>query len=362
MKTIIVLGTRPEIIKFFPIIKQLRKKDCTVVFTGQHYDQEMSLQFFKELELSPPDYKMKLTKLQNTTKDRATQIGEMISGLAKIISCVDPDTVLVQGDTNTVLAAGITSLKCSIPVSHIESGLRSRDWRMPEEHNRIAIDNLSELLFAPTKSSKNNLINEHVHGKIHISGNTSIDAIEKCIPKLKKNNTFSPKFDEFVLVTLHRGENVDNKETLSSILQALINSNCNLVFPVHPRTLKQIKKFGFYNKLRNSINIQLIPPQGYFEMISLMKNCNFIISDSGGVQEEATSPSVRKKVIVIRKTTDRPESVDAGFAKVVGTNTASILREIKKSIKDPSISNSYAPYGKGNASEKIIKVLRKNFN
>jgi UDP-N-acetylglucosamine 2-epimerase (non-hydrolysing) len=361
MKTAIILGTRPEIIKFSPIIKKLRKKDCTVIFTGQHYDYDMSLRFMDDLELPAPDYKIKLTKLQNTTTDRATQTGEIILNLAKIITDINPDTVLVQGDTNTVLAAGITSLKCSIPISHIESGLRSNDWRMPEEHNRIAIDHISELLFAPTKDAKKNLIGEKVHGKIHISGNTSIDSIENCISQIGEKSIFIPIFDEYALVTLHRGENVDDKKTLASIIHALINSKYNLVFPIHPRTLKQIKKFGFYNKLKNSSNIQLIPPQGYFEMIKLMKNCTFIISDSGGIQEEATSPSIRKKVLVIRKTTDRPESVNAGFAELVGTDTNSILKAMKKLGKNISIPNSSAPYGKGNASEKIIKILRKNF-
>ena len=194
MKTAIILGTRPEIIKLSPIINKLNKKNCTVIFTGQHYDFDMSMKFIKELGLRSPDFKMKLTKLQNTTNDRATQSGEIILNLAKIISSINPDTVLVQGDTNTVLAAAITSIKCSIPVSHVESGLRSYDWRMPEEHNRIAVDHISELLFAPTLATKKILEKEKVHGKIFVTGNTSIDAVEQNIKYAEKKSKIRINF------------------------------------------------------------------------------------------------------------------------------------------------------------------------
>src|SRR5438309_9234208 len=160
MKVVIVWGTRPDIIKFSPIIKLLNKKNSTVIFTGQHYDYNMSMQFIDELELRKPDYSMKLTKIQNTTTDRATQIGEIVLNLAKSISAIDPDVVIVLGDTNTSLAAAITGLKCSIPIAHVESGLRSYDWRMPEEHNRIAVDHISEVLFAPTDFAKQTLLQE----------------------------------------------------------------------------------------------------------------------------------------------------------------------------------------------------------
>ncbi len=359
MKLAIVMGTRPEIIKMSPLIKLLNSRNSAIIFTGQHYDYNMSIKFIEELGLRKPDYTMKLTKLQNTTTDRATQIGEIVLNLAKIISEIDPDTVVVQGDTNTVLAAAITGIKCSIPISHIESGLRSYDWRMPEEHNRIAVDHISEFLFAPTEKAKQTLLNEKVHGKIHVTGNTSIDAIQHNLstPERKAHLSIEKK-DEFALVTLHRGENVDNYDTLSSIVTALLQSNMDMIFPAHPRTVKQLERFGLYKKIQESENILLIQPIGYFGMLYLMKKCKFIISDSGGVQEEATSPSIRKKVLVIRKTTDRPESVRTGYSELVGTTTGKILQAIKIAKENSKISSHVNPYGSGHSAKKILSVLR----
>ena len=190
------MGTRPEIIKLAPIINKLPKRSSTVIFTGQHYDYEMSLQFINQLGIRNPDYKIKLTKIQNATTDRATQIGEMMLNLAKVFSKIKPDTVIVQGDTNTVLSSAISSIKCNIPVSHVEAGLRSYDWRMPEEHNRIAVDHISEFLFAPTSYNKKTLTDENVHGKIFVTGNTAIDAVCENIKKAKKLTTISEDFDD----------------------------------------------------------------------------------------------------------------------------------------------------------------------
>ena len=360
MKIAIIMGTRPEIIKLSPIINKLNKKNSTIIFTGQHYDYDMSLRFIKELGMRNPDYKMKLTKLQNITTDRATQIGEIVLNLAKIITSINPDTVMVQGDTNTVLAAAITGIKCGIPVSHVESGLRSYDWRMPEEHNRIAVDHISEFLFAPTKQTMMILEDEKVHGKIFVTGNTSIDALEQNIKNVEKKTSFSLQKDDFILVTLHRGENVDNPKTLSSIVEALLSSNVDMIFPAHPRTINRLRKFRLYNRIKNSQKILLLPAVGYFDMLQLMKKCRFIISDSGGVQEEATSPKIRKKVLVVRKTTDRPESVSLGYSEIVGTNTRQIVNAIKKNQDDSTISSHGNPYGTGNASQKIINILQKS--
>ena len=361
MKTAIVFGTRAETIKIAPLLTRLKKSEVTSIYTGQHYDVGMSIRFFKELGIGQPDYHMKLNKIGNTTTDRATQTGEVILKLAKIITSINPDTVVVQGDTNSVLAAAITSIKCNIPVCHVEAGLRSYDWRMPEEHNRISIDHMSELLFAPTITSKNILKNEKVHGKIFVTGNTSIDAVEdyvECAEKRSKNEF--PK-DEFALVTLHRGENVDNKKILSSILSGLLKSEIPLVFPIHPRTERRLKEFGFYDKIKNSKKITTLAPLGYFDILNLMKKSRFIITDSGGIQEEATSPKLNKKVLVVRKTSDRPESIEHGHSELVGTKTEKIIQAINRNIKNPKIYSRVSPYGTGNASDKIITILRKYF-
>lgn len=355
MKTAIVMGTRPEIIKLSPIIHQIRKDD-SIIFTGQHYDYNLSLQFIEELGIRKPDYSMKLSKTNPTI-----QIGEMIIKLGKILQKLKPDTVLVEGDTNTVLAASIASLKLGIPISHVEAGPRSFDWRMPEEHNRIQVDHISDLLFAPSYYAKKNLIAEQVHGKIFVTGNTIIDAIRMYADKASGKSNLSINVEDFILMTLHRSENVDDKKTLSSIIKAVLDSNHDVIFPIHPRTVKRLHQFGLYSKLNESPNVLLIKPVGYFDMLELMKKCLFIVTDSGGIQQEATSPKIRKKVLVTRKTTDSPEAVAAGVAKVVGVGTNGILSEIKKTIKDPKIRTKNTPYGKGNAAKQIIRIMQKCF-
>lgn len=356
MKIALVLGTRPEIIKLAPIIKKIGSKNCSIIFTGQHYDRKMGLGFMHELGLPKPDYSLNITKL-----NPQLQISEIIKKLSKILIRDNFDTVMVQGDTNTVLAAGICSLKSNIPISHVESGLRSNDWRMPEEHNRITIDHLSEFLFAPTKNAKFNLVSEKVHGQIFVTGNTVIDAINIYSKISKKKSKLLIPSTEFILSTLHRAENVDDQKTLSGILNGLINSKKKIIFPIHPRTKKRLYEFGFLNKLNQNKNIQLIDSVGYFEMLELMKNCSLIVTDSGGIQEEATSPIIRKKVLVVRKTTDRPESVENQLAQIVGLKEKNITNSIIKAIKNPELHSMKMPYGKGDASKKILDILKKNF-
>ena len=356
MKAAIVLGTRPEIIKLAPIIKKLGKRKCFVIFTGQHFDYEMGMQFIHQLGLPNPKYTLKISK-----SNPSLQISEIIKNLSKIFSTEKPDTVIVQGDTNTVLAAGICALKSGIPISHVEAGLRSNDWRMPEEHNRIAIDHLSELLFAPTQKSKINLENENVHGQIHVTGNTIIDSINMYSKISKKKSSLSVEMDDYVLLTLHRSENVDNKKILSSIIKGIIHSNEDVIFPVHPRTKKRLQEFNLYNKLSKSENVFLLDSLGYFEMLELMKKCLFIVTDSGGVQEEATSRAIRKKVLVVRKTTDRPESIESKLAHLVGLSEETISNYIRKTMKNPKISSTKTPYGDGHASDQIIKIIQKQF-
>jgi len=356
MKTAIVLGTRPEIIKLSPIIKKLNRRNNLIIFTGQHYDYELSMQFIQQLELRKPDYSLKITH-----NKPPLQISEIITKLSKIFEEEKPDIVIVEGDTNSVLAGGISSIKSGIPVSHVEAGLRSFDWRMPEEHNRIIVDHLSELLFAPTIISKNNLISENVHGRIFVTGNTSIDTINTYSDISKKKSKLSVEIDDYILMTLHRTENVDNKTILSSIVKGIINTHEKIIFPIHPHTLKRLHDFNLYNKLSKSENILLLDSVGYFEMLELMKGCSFIVTDSGGLQEEVTSPKIRKKVLVVRKTTDRPEAVEAGFAEVIGTDQKNITFSIKKTAKKPKIKSKKTPYGNGNSSDQIIRKIQRYF-
>ena len=355
MKSAIVMGTRPEIIKLGPLIKELGSKNNSVIFTGQHYDYEMGLQFIEQLRIPRPDFSLKLS-----TNSPALQTGEIISKLSKILEKIQPDTVIVQGDTNTVLASSIASIKSNIPVSHVESGLRSNDWRMPEEHNRIIVDNFSDYLFTPTQITKQNLVSEKVHGKIFVTGNTVIDSINLFSKISKKYSKLSLDYDDYVLLTLHRSENVDNKSVLSSIITSILDSNQKFIFPIHPRTQKRLHEFNLFTKLKNSKNILTLNSVGYFGMLELMKNCQYIVTDSGGIQEEATASSIKKKVIVVRKTTDRPEAVLGGFSEIVGTNYNNILKSLKKTAKNSSVPKKKSPYGDGNSAKKIVQYLKNN--
>lgn len=352
MKTAVIMGTRPEIIKLEPIISKLSKRNCSIIFSGQHHDYQMGLSFLKQLNIRRPDFSLRISK-----SNPNSQISQMIGRLSKILQDIKPDTVIVQGDTNTVLASSLCSLKLGIPISHVEAGLRSFDWRMPEEHNRIVTDHISDLLFAPTRNAKNNLTSENIHGKIHVTGNTVIDAINKFSKVSSSKSRIMPKFENFVLFTLHRAENVDAKPSLVSIIKSIISSKENFVFPIHPRTMKRLHEFGLYEKLEDAKNIQTFDSLGYFDMLELMKKCSFIVTDSGGLQEEATSPTIRKKVLVIRKSTDRPESVESGLSELVGTDTKKILSAIRRTSKDSRLPSTKTPYGNGQTAAKILKII-----
>ncbi len=353
-KILIVTGTRPELIKMSPIIKKLHRKNIVFVHSGQHYDYNLSLQFMKELSLPRPDFQFRLK-----FSEPALQTSEMIRKLDLVIKNTKPSIVCVQGDTNTVLASALTALKNKIPIAHIESGLRSFDWRMPEEHNRIMVSHISDLLFAPTRITALNLEKENVHGKIFITGNTVIDAIEENIKYVDKKSKITPP-DEFVLVTLHRSENVDNPIVLKTFVNALTSVQLPIVFPIHPHTMKNLENFGLLENLKKSNFIKLLKPVGYFDILRLMRDCKFIVTDSGGIQEEATSPSLRKFTLVLRKTTDRPEAVLAGLAKLVGLNYGKIVYEIEQSWQKTKIKKSRQyPYGKGSSANKICSVLQK---
>ena len=356
MSITIVVGTRPETIKMAPIIRELKNQNIPFHFihTGQHYDYSMSLQLIKELNLPNPDHSFKL----NNNKP-ASQIGEMMTKLDPTLQNNKTKLLLIQGDTNTMLAAALTGVKLGLKVGHIEAGLRSYDWRMPEEHNRRMVDHISDLLFAPTETAKQNLIKERVYGKIYITGNTVIDAILQHMPLAEKHSKIMQtiQFKEYILATLHRAENVDDTKTLKELIEAFMDSPIPIVFPVHPRTTKKLQQLHILKKLENSKKIQITPPLGYFDFLVLMKHCRIILTDSGGIQEEATAPNIRKPVLVLRLSTERPEAVEAGFAKIVGVSKKNILEALNKSLNEPPTLPACSPFGDGKASQKIIRTI-----
>jgi UDP-N-acetylglucosamine 2-epimerase (non-hydrolysing) len=358
----IVLGTRPEIIKMSPIIRSCQKNgvDFFILHTGQHYSYEMDRVFFEELGLPTPDF-----NLDVGSKSHAEQTGLIMTGIEKILLKEKPDVVLVQGDTNTVLAGTLAASKTyirkdssqPIDVGHIEAGLRSFDRSMPEEVNRIVADHLSRYLFAPTEKAREHLCREGIpEEKIFVTGNTIVDAVRENLSISNKrgdslkNLGLSP--DGYFLVTLHRQENVDNKKRLKGILEGLFQihekTGMPFVFPVHPRTEKMIGSF----KLKMT-GFQMIKPLGFLEFLQLESHARLALTDSGGVQEEACILNV--PCVTIRDSTERPETVDVGANIVAGIDPASIIHASETMLER---SRSWKnPFGDGKTGDRIVDIV-----
>jgi len=355
----VVVGTRPEIIKMAPVVIELLERglDFTFVHTGQHHDYEMSKIFIEELGLPEPHYSFELKG-----ESPGEQIGEMIIHLDEVAKIKKPKVVVVQGDTNSMVAAAIAALKVGADVAHVEAGLRSYDWRMPEEHNRRMIDHVSRYLFAPTEEAKKNLEEEHVYGEIYVTGNTIIDALDRYLDlaeeKAEKALEQIP-FDEFGLVTFHRAENVDNPQTLRDFVRILERSPIPLVYPIHPRTKKRLHEFGLWERVKSLKNVKIMPPLGYLEFLGVLKKSKIVLSDSGGLQEEVTHPRIRKHILVLRTSTERPEAVKAGFAYVVGTNPVVVLSTLERILTEKPSLPDKSPFGDGKASKRIVDVLER---
>jgi len=357
MKTVmVVVGTRPEIIKLAPVVRALRKNKIPLTFVhcGQHYDYNMSQQFIEELDLPMPDYGYRVK-----THSQATQTARIMTHMEQLLRKTLPALALVEGDTNGVLATALAAAKLGISVGHVEAGLRSFDLRMPEEHNRRLTDHISTYLFAPTETAENNLKRENVWGKIYVTGNTVIDAVVQHLPIAQKKSKIleTLRFEKFALATAHRAENVDDFAVLKGFMEAFTEAPIPVVYPMHPRTRKRLQQNKIYTKIRESENIQILPPLGYLDFLVLLKKCEMIVTDSGGIQEEATAPCIRKPVLVIRLSTERPEAVKAGFADVVGTEKRKILDAMETTLKQPKELPEKSPYGDGNAAEKITKII-----
>ena len=356
-KLMVVVGTRPEIVKMAPLMRALQKNKIQSVFVhcGQHYDYNMSQQFIEELELPEPNYGYKVR-----ASSQGVQIARIITHMERLLKKTLPKLVLVEGDTNGVLATALAAVKLGISVGHVEAGLRSFDLRMPEEHNRRLTDHVSTYLFAPTKIAENNLKRESVWGKIYVTGNTVIDAVVQHLPIAERKSKILEKinFKEFALATAHRAENVDNPEVLKNFVEALAEAPLPVVYPMHPRTRKRLKQNRIYAKIKKSKNIQILPPVGYLDFLVLMKKCKIILTDSGGIQEEATAPQIRKFVLVLRLSTERPEAVESGFAKVVGTEKQGILKAVEEALENPKDLPITSPYGNGDAAEKIVRIIK----
>jgi len=354
VKIAIVLGTRPEIIKMAPVIKELerRKTDFFILHSGQHYSYHLTRVFFEQLRLPKAKY-----NLEVGSGSHAEETGKMLIGIEKVLLKERPDAIMVEGDTNSVLAGALSAAKLGIKVGHVEAGLRSYDRSMPEEVNRILTDHLSDHLYAPTPKAREILLGEGIdEEKIFVTGNTIVDAVHQNLEIAKeKGNTLSalnlhPR--DFILVTLHRQENVDNRTRLASMLEGLdkvaAEFKLTVVYPVHPRTQKRMEQFQLAPQ-----NLKLIKPLGYFDFLQLESNAALVLTDSGGVQEEACILGV--PCVTLRDNTERPETLEVGANILAGASADRILECCRIMLhRDKNWLN---PFGDGRAAERIVKIV-----
>jgi UDP-N-acetylglucosamine 2-epimerase (non-hydrolysing) len=365
MMIALVLGTRPQIIKSAPIIYEARRKslDIKVIYTGQHYDYNLSKTFFNELNLPDP-----YVNLGVGSGSHAYQTAEIMLRLEKALVELKPNLVMVPGDTNSALAGALTPVKLGIKVAHVEAGARSYDMSMPEEINRRVIDHISQFLFAVSERCVKNLEKETVLGKIYLTGDTMFDVFLKHMPlasksSILKENALDPQ--TYAVLTLHRAENVDNPLKLENIVRAIIQlSNMYVVFPVHPRTMSRLSSQGLLKKLEEAKHVKLLKPLGYHDMLKLESEAKLILTDSGGVQKEAFWLKV--PCITLRENTEWTETVELGANFLVGYDTNRIVSTAKMLINDSHVRDKVKrlpnPYGDGRAAEKIVEFLLEYLN
>jgi UDP-N-acetylglucosamine 2-epimerase (non-hydrolysing) len=345
-----VVGTRPELVKMSPVIKELikRKMDFFIIHTGQHYSYELDKIFYKQLKLPEAKY-----NLDVGSHSACTQTAKMILGLENVLNKDRPDLILVLGDTNSTFAGAFVANKLHIKLGHIEAGLRSYDKSMPEETNRILVDHISDLLFAPTKKAWGNLINEGISDtKIHMVGNTIVDAVFENVKLAWQVNYDVPT--EYFLATFHRTENVDNKERFESIVLGLKRVSKKhktpIIIPLHPHSVNKAQEFGIDFK-----GLNIVDSVGYLTFLKLENKARLILTDSGGVQEEAVIFQV--PCVTLRDNTERPETIEVGANILAGVEPESILKSVETMLeRDNHWQN---PFGDGKTSEKIIDILNK---
>lgn len=355
MTIAIILGTRPEIIKLSPIIREIQRLnlDFFIIHTGQHYSYNMDEIFFEQLKLPCPDY-----QLRTGSGSHATQTGKMIIEIEEVLMKKKPKIVVVEGDTNTVLAGSLVAAKLNILIGHVEAGLRSYYRQMPEEINRIVADHCADFLFAPTVNAKKNLLCEGIHkNKIFITGNTIVDAVHHNL-KMSKDNEVLDHLGlikkRYFLVTLHRQENVDNEKRYHNILRGLKliqeDYRLDIIFPIHPRSKKQMKKFNL-----NHDGITLIEPLDYLSFLQLQKNARLLLTDSGGIQEEACIMNI--PCVTLRDNTERPETLEINANVLAGTQPKDIFLKVNQMMTRNSTWKH--PYGKGDTGKRIVHIIMK---
>ena len=355
MKIAIVVGTRPEIIKLAPIIKEYEKRGLpfTLIHSNQHYSANMDKVFFKNLHLPYPKFNLNVGP-----GTHAQQTAKILERIEKILLEEKIDLVYVQGDTNTVLAGGLAATKLRIKVAHVEAGLRSYDLEMPEEINRIAVDHFADYLFAVTEVQKRILEKEGIpKQKIHVVGNTIVDSLNNCVDMINsgKIEVIRPEVNpkEYFLITAHRPTNVDYetplKELISSLDEIAREFNKICLWPIHPRSKSNIEKFN----LTLPSSIKIMEPVGYFDFVNLMQNTAALLTDSGGIQEEACILKI--PCLTLRENTERPESVEAGSNIICGRDADRMKKALNHFLnRDCNWEN---PFGDGKTASRIVEIV-----
>ena len=350
----VVLGTRPEIIKTSPVIRECERLSLNyfILHTGQHYTYNMDKVLFEQLELPEARY-----NLDVGSGNHSEQTGKMLTGIEKILQKEKPDIILVEGDTNTVLAGALAAAKLHIKVGHVEAGLRSYDRNMPEEINRVLTDHCSDYLFAPTEKARQILLDEGIpNEKIFVTGNTVVDAVYQNLSisedRINPLNELELIPKGYFLVTAHRQENVDVKERFEGIIRGLElvadEFGLPVIYPIHPRARKMMNHFGL-----KANGIKLIEPLDYLSFLQLESKAKLVLTDSGGVQEETCILKV--PCVTLRDNTERPETLEVGSNILAGTNAETILNAVKEMIDKEN--NWKNPFGDGKTGKRIVGIL-----
>jgi UDP-N-acetylglucosamine 2-epimerase len=349
-----VIGARPQFIKAAPVSKALKSFsdiEEIIVHTGQHYDKNMSDIFFNEMGIPEPDH-----NLDVGSGSHAVQTGEIMLKLEKVLIREKPGLVLIYGDTNSTLAGAIAAAKLNIPIAHVEAGLRSFNRKMPEEVNRIVADRLSSLLFCPTQTAVENLAKEGITDNVYKTGDVMYDACMQFIKTARENSEILSRLelknDNYILVTVHRPENTDDKVKLTNIFKALsiLNKRTPVVFPVHPRTRKAAVKYEIDEFLDD---MKAIKPVGFLDMVMLEKNARLIMTDSGGMQKEAYFHE--KPCVTLREQTEWVETIKAGWNVLADAND---IDSIVDAAEYKGKQDAILEYGTGKAAEIVSDVVR----
>lgn len=358
MKIVHVAGARPNFVKIASIMHACDRQDAiqsVLVHTGQHYSENMSRMFFDELDIPKPDI-----NLEVGSGSHACQTAEIMKRFEAVLLEEKPDLVLVVGDVNSTVACALDAIKLGIKCIHVEAGLRSFDRSMPEEINRIVTDSICDMLFVTEQSGIDNLDREGISGpKVHFVGNVMIDTLLANRAKAEEStilDNLALVSQQYAVVTLHRPSNVDVYTVFSGVIDALeaIQQDQPIVFPIHPRTVKNLEDNGLMVRLKKLTGMKLIEPLGYLDFLKLMSNAKIVLTDSGGMQEETTILGV--PCLTLRDNTERPVTVDVGTNQLVGSEPDAILRGYQKAINGKSLTR-IPPLWDGRASHRIVEIL-----